>query len=75
MKNINDRLDMLKDIYGENEITAIFNELTEGRDIALDGAISTCREIAKLNGSAADCVKVLERIQFKLAHGLKARPQ
>jgi len=55
--------------------TAIFDELTQGRDIALDGAICVCREIAKLNGSAADCVKVLEGVQFELAHGLKARPQ
>jgi hypothetical protein len=69
------RLDMLADIYGENEIMAIFRELTEGRDIALDGAISVCREIAKTDGSAAQCVKVLERIQFKLAHGCDAKPQ
>lgn len=61
------KLEFLEAQYGD-EATSIIKAMRQGRDIALEGAISTCQELAKEGGSARQCVKALQRIRSKLTN-------
>ncbi len=46
--------------------------MVAGRDIAIEGCIKACKEIAELGGSAEQCVQRLERVSKGLT---KAHPR